>query len=215
MSTIHLDNPKIVTAPTAQILFDGFPIGAVQDINVSIDYNAVEVDQLGSGTPAQILPGIMRVGGEARRAYISTDFFFSQLTAGLNQEGIVDLSQLLGINNISISGVGSVAESAAISAGTSLAASAITSLLTSVIKKAVPGTSSNQITTASVSSILTSQLMNILLAESIYFSILIEDEAQNIVTRIDDAVLTSRRIRMTLGNIILLNEIAFKARVAL
>lgn len=216
--SLGLDNPQIVTAPTAQILFDGFPIGAVQDIVVNIDYNVVELDELGSGNTALLVPGVMKINGEARRAYLSTDFFFSQLTAGLDQIGMADLTQVLGLNNFTIS----TGTSPLAGAGGALLTGAVQGALQTAgafinkaIAKSVPTSSNSQITTQGFQSVLLSQLQNILLSQTLYFSVLIQDEAGNIVTRLDDAVIASRKVQMALGNVILLNEITLKARVAI
>lgn len=211
--SLGFDNPQIVTAPTAQILFDGFPIGAVQDITVNIDYNVVELDELGSGNTALLVPGVMKINGEARRAYLSTDFFFSQLTAGLDQIGMADLTQVLGLNNFTISNGGF--SGALLNGAVQGAIQTAGAFINKAIAKSVPISSNHQITTQGFQSVLLSQLQNILLSQTLYFSVLIQDEAGNIVTRLDDAVIASRKVQMALGNVILLNEITLKARVAI
>lgn len=68
-----------LSATTAIIKFDGQPIGYLQDLKISEDYNVKEVDTIGSNTSVGFVVGSYRGMVTARKAFIEADLLLDMM----------------------------------------------------------------------------------------------------------------------------------------
>jgi hypothetical protein len=91
-----------LSGATAAILFDGFEIGYLQNFTLTESYNTREIDQIGSSSVVEFIPGVYRGNLTSQRAFIETDLFFSKLGAGSTIEGVSDSSPIYSGLGVSI-----------------------------------------------------------------------------------------------------------------
>lgn len=197
---VHGQSPQAVTAPTAILLIDGTQVGAVQDLSGAVNFNVLEIDEVGNALTARFVPGVKKVGGRLRNSFVEPDIFFDALPAALLQQGVASLTSLLGIP----SGTG----------GASLLNGVIDQFGGKVISNSLTSSlnSNNTSRVAQFRQSLASVALNYIQTEVVLFDIELRDGYDNQVHIFRDCVLKSRSIRLSQHDVILMTDIEFTAR---